>query len=858
MSWQSPLEDVSGAEVGDLIILSDISGTNAAFRRFLAVASGGAVVLLVVLLGFLYVVLRRTDRSIRAQEADLRKSEAFQRALSEALPDFVFILDDKGTIQRVNRVQPGHREEDVVGKNVTMFLPPEYHDAYEKAFRQARETGRLQTIETMVDLPDGRHHFLSRLNPTRLAGEQDSVVLISTDITERKRAEERLRASEERYRVLFESSRDALMTVAPPSWKFTSGNPAAVALYGVKDEEQLTSLGPWDVSPEFQPDGRPSAEKAKEMIETAMREGSNFFEWTHKQLDGQEFPATVLLARVELRGETFLQGMVRDITERKRAEEESRETNRLLEEQTARANEMTAQAESANQAKSEFLANMSHEIRTPMTAILGFAEQLREPDITPSDRNNHVAVIERNARHLLDLINDILDLSKIEAGKLTIELIPSGVAQVVAEIAGMMHVRAAQKGLLLAVEYAGEIPETILTDPSRLRQALVNLVGNAIKFTDKGSIRIVSTFLPQWRHKQAAMQFQVIDTGIGMSREKLDKLFKPFVQADASTSRRYGGTGLGLTITRHIAGLLGGELTIESFPGEGTTCTLVVPTGDLDGVKMLTNPAEAVQDEDSSVSALSSGDRPLSDLRVLLAEDGHDNQLLIATVLRKAGAEVTIAENGRIAVEKATVSDTNEFDAILMDMQMPEMDGYQATRALRTEGVNCPIIALTAHAMSGDRDKCLDAGCTDYCSKPIDRNRLVATISTHTKRRRTGAEETGMPCRSDTGDAKMIRSEFADDPDMADILDDFVAHLPERLSAMTEALANNHHEELTRLAHQLKGAGGGYGYPSLTEASRELEEAANSRDTEAAKLLLGKLSALVCAVLAGREASVHP
>ena len=553
-----------------------------------------------------------------------------------------------------------------------------------------------------------------------------------------------------------------------------------------------------------------------------------------------------------------------EIADRKRAEEESR----LAREETERMNGVLAQrakelgaarqaslnlvddlehareaAELASSAKSDFLANMSHEIRTPMTAILGFTDLLADPALAAGNRQGHLAVIRRNGQHLLALLNDLLDLSKIEAGKLTMEIQSASVPSVVADVASIMRLHAEQKGISLSVEYVGRLPETIQTDTTRLRQALMNIVSNAVKFTEDGGVGIVVTFLPDWHGQEAAVQIQVSDTGVGIPRDKIEKLFEPFVQADASTSRKYGGTGLGLAITHHIALLLGGELTVESTPGRGSTFTLIVPAGDIQDVQMLDNPTEAIQDDHARSDRLHRSDEALKGLKVLLAEDGRDNQRLICAMLRKAGAEVAVAENGRIAVDKATAAGAEPFDVILMDMQMPEMDGYEATGTLRQNGLRCPIIALTAHAMSGDRDKCLSAGCTDYCSKPIDRAALIAAVARHAEC--PGEEVAG---------SQAVRSEYADDPDLAEALDAFIAGLGDHVEAMGQAFMAGSYDELQREAHQLKGAGGSYGYPSVSEAAAVLEDAARARDAEKANLALSDFARLCRAITAGHGA----
>jgi CheY-like chemotaxis protein/anti-sigma regulatory factor (Ser/Thr protein kinase) len=374
---------------------------------------------------------------------------------------------------------------------------------------------------------------------------------------------------------------------------------------------------------------------------------------------------------------------------------------------------------------------MSHEIRTPMTAILGFTDLI----LDSVDNPQHVdaaQTIKLNGEHLLGIINDILDLSCVEAGKLNLERTAASPCQIVTEVASLMRVRANGKELMLKAEFVGPIPETITTDPTRLRQILINLVGNAVKFTEVGEIRIV-TSLVENTGRDPKLQVQVIDTGIGITEEQMAKLFSPFSQADTSTTRRFGGSGLGLAISKRLAETLGGGINVSSVAAEGSTFTLTVATGPLDDVRLLENPAEAVLQAKPSQQPVESNKTRL-DCRLLLAEDGPDNQRLIAFLLKKAGAEVSVADNGQIAVEKvlAARDEARPFDVIVMDMQMPVMDRYGAARKLRTEGYTGPIIALTAHAMVGDRQKCLDAGCDDYMTKPIDRKQLVAIVAKHT------------------------------------------------------------------------------------------------------------------------------
>jgi two-component system, sensor histidine kinase len=407
-------------------------------------------------------------------------------------------------------------------------------------------------------------------------------------------------------------------------------------------------------------------------------------------------------------------------------EQANGELEERVEERTAELVTARDAAEAASRAKSDFLAKMSHEIRTPMTAILGFADVLRSGAISSEDVDLHLVTIRRNGEHLLAVINDILDISKIEAGQMTTESIEASPGEIVADVASLMRARAQEKHLSLSVEYEGPIPASIKTDPTRLRQILVNIVGNAVKFTEKGQVRLTAKLLRGEQSQPDQIQFSVKDTGIGMTPEQHGRLFKTFAQGDDSMARRFGGTGLGLAISRNLAQLLGGELWCESEPGNGSTFHVAVDTGSLDGIAMVTDQSEAI-----AVQPVQKARTVKLDCRVLLVEDGADNQRLISFLLRKAGATVEIADNGLIGMERAldALANGDPFDVVLTDMQMPVMDGYTAARKLREQGYARPIIALTAHAMTDDAMKCVEAGCDDYASKPVNRQKLLELVS---------------------------------------------------------------------------------------------------------------------------------
>ncbi len=418
-----------------------------------------------------------------------------------------------------------------------------------------------------------------------------------------------------------------------------------------------------------------------------------------------------------------------------------------VEERTRELELAITQAQAASRAKSEFLANMSHEIRTPMTAILGYSEILAAEAKLPAVQQEHLHTIRRNGEHLLAIINDILDLSRIEAGRLEIERLSCDLPALVAEVEQMLRGRAAEKNLQLTVKPLTPLPRHIVSDPMRLKQVLVNLLGNAIKFTPQGQItlelRLVSA------QDAARLELRVCDTGIGMNDEQISKLFRAFSQADTSTTRRFGGTGLGLVISRRLARLLGGDITVTSTPGQGSCFTLAIDPGPIAPAECLpppqwcaAAPQDAVQKRQPAltlpavkapVTHVERGGERKAAVRVLLVEDGPDNQRLISYLLRKAGHEVVLAGNGEIGLNLALQAWREDagFDVILMDMQMPVMDGYTAAGKLREAGYPGPIIALTAHAMQGDDQRCRDAGCTDYATKPLNPAKLMTLIRTY-------------------------------------------------------------------------------------------------------------------------------
>jgi PAS domain S-box-containing protein len=762
-------------------------------------------------------------------EEVLLKAGALQRAIFNSANFSSIATDAKGVIQIFNvgaERMLGYMAAEVMNK----ITPADISDPQELVARAKALSIELATpitpgfealvfkasrgIEDIYELTyirkDGSR-FPAVVSVTALRDAQNAIIgylLIGTDNTARKLVEaeqrkldQRLRDQQFYTRSLIESNIDALMTT-DPAGIITDVNKQMEALTGCTRDELIGApFKSYFTDPE-------RAEAGIKLVLSARKVTD--YELTACARDGKQTVVSYNATTFYDRGRT-LQGVfaaARDVTERKRVEVELQQAKAL--------------AETASQTKSDFLASMSHEIRTPMNAIIGIADLLAKTPLSP-EQDKYVQIFRRAGDNLLHLINDILDLSKVEASQLELERTRFSLNDLLGKVTEMVAIRAHEKELALVCEIAPEVPRDLIGDPTRLRQVLLNLLGNALKFTESGEVALRVTSDSD-ASISSVLRFTISDTGIGIADEKLAAVFERFTQADSSTTRRYGGSGLGLTISKRLVELMGGRISVESRVGQGSVFSFAVPLEIWAGA---TRPA--------MVSVGSVPELPLPELHILLVEDSTDNRTITVAYLQTTPYRVEIAENGAIAFDKFSAG---RYDLVLMDRQMPVMDGLAATRAIRAwEQANqrppTPIIALTASALKGDREKFVAAGCTAYLTKPIKQDVLLQAIKEYSTVAPAPSEE-----KRSRRDTIVVHA----NPKFTDLIPGFLRNRRNDVSAMLNALDLGDFETVGSLGHGMKGAGGSWGFQGITDIGAALEQAAGSADNAGSRMWVGELS----------------
>ena len=884
------------------------------------------------------------------------------RDFMETAPDLVQSVNPQGRFLFVNHAwleTLGYAREEVPSLSMLDIIHPDHRKACQIIFQRILRGETVENIETVFITKDGRSVTVSGNINCRFKDEKPLATRgIFRNITDRKRAEAAIVASEQRYADLFENAQDAILT-NDLSGRFTAANRAAERLTGYTREEMANMTAPQLVSPGL-------ADFALKEVARLSAGGARpaTWEWEIVTKDGRRVPVEVS-TRTIYDGDTpvGIQAIARDITKRKRAEQELQNAKDA--------------ADVANRAKSEFLANMSHEIRTPINGIIGMTDLALDTNLT-SEQREFLGMVRESADSLLTIINDILDFSRIEAGKFALDVIEFDLDDCLANIAKTFAPQAHGKGLELAYQVHPGVPRALLGDPSRLRQIIVNLIGNAIKFTEHGEV-VLRVDTEECGDAGVRLHFAVSDTGTGIPREKQEVIFDAFTQADSSMTRRYGGTGLGLKIATNLVKMMEGRLWVESDPGQGSTFHftarfgvqaairrseprkavnlkgmpvlvvddnstnrrildamlrrwMMIPSlaksGDdalvlldenaaigksfplilidaqmpgMDGftlaerikqnpesaaatVMMLTStgqrgdaarcrelgisaylikPIRQSELLDAILTALGerhAGDRPRlvtrhllretrQKLRILLAEDNPVNRELAVRLLEKRGHQVIVAQNG---MQTIAALETQPFDLVLMDVQMPGMDGFQATAAIREKekaaGSHLRIIAMTAHAMKGDKERCLAAGMDGYVSKPIEAKELFemieGTVAVPVVKNQASEESIASPVNWDEALARVE----GDHQLLADMAKLFLDDGPKLFSDVRSAIAGHDSKALERAAHALKSSTGNFSAHPAYEATLQLEKIGRDGDLaraeEACRLLDQELARL--------------
>ena len=784
------------------------------------------------------------DNRLRAEQ-QLRASQKQYSTLVDNSPDIIYMLDDEGNFKFVGGAVESlihFQPDELVGRHYSSLFRPADLPKVSHRFNE-RRTGIRSTREFEISIPSKRPFPRTNGNGASIfelyaagmyqdkVASQDKEFLgtygVARDITARKRTARALKESEQRFRELAELLPEILV-------EFDSEG--LVTFFNMKAIES-TGYSPEELQRDFPATRLAIAEDqdtfAADIEKLMSGETLPNEEYTLQRKDGTTFPVIMRSTPITKRNRIIGGRMLLiNITRMKKAKESLEAT--------------MEKAEAANQAKSEFLANMSHEIRTPLNGIIGMSELLGGTDLSRKQRD-YLSLLKSSGKALMFLINDILDFSKIEAGKLDLEEIPFTLDQVIAEVAQISTDQIKDKKIDLVVSIDKSIPQSLTGDPLRLRQVLVNLISNAVKFTEKGSIQIIAE-ARQIETDRTEVLFRIADTGIGIDPDNQKKLFTAFTQADGSTTRRFGGTGLGLAISKRIVNMMYGNIWLESELGRGSTFSFTVSFKNLADTAAL--------DQDTRAGSYQPEAAEFKDIKLLIVEDSLINQRVAVEILKAAGVHVQTALNGKEALVKL---ENMDFDIILMDVQMPEIDGLEATRIIRDKLKlsHMPIIAMTAHAMKGDRQKCLAAGMNDYVSKPIDPKQLFNAL------RRNLDIDTGDSRSVPPLDNTAIHNSEEMPPVPAEVLnvqeglerlggdlqlylaiiEEFMSQHAESCSQFKALIADGDYEEAARVAHTLKGASGSIAAVKVAELSEGIEQACLHQDPEAIESYLPAIEA---------------
>lgn len=704
------------------------------------------------------------------------------------------LIDISDSVTRIT----GFTREEVVKKPVSLLYSNP--DDQISLLKELLLHGKLE--EYRIDLKSKNGSVVKTIMNSSVihdeSGAPFNILSILQDITESDRAIGSCRYSEDKFKAITQSIQDAII-IMDENGLISFVNRTCTMMLGYTKEEMLNAdLHELIAPPQYLSSFRHGFKTFKTSGEGLVV--GRTLEIEARRKNGSIFPVELSISSLKMKDSWYSIGIIRDITERRRAERD------ILEASEA--------AENASRTKSEFLANMSHEIRTPLNAMIGATDLLFETDID-DEQMKLLEMMHSSGESLLTLINNILDISRIEAGRITLEKIHFNLNDLLKRICDTLSVRSSEKNLEMTYEIKPGVPHHLLGDPNRLMQILVNLIGNAIKFTEKGSIR-VSVEDMETTGNNPILKFSISDTGIGIPSAKLESIFNTFTQADASVTRKFGGTGLGLAISRKLIHLMQGDISVDSTRGEGSTFSF---TAKFDSTEKGGGRIVEIRDKDNTHMAAEG----VGSLSILLVDDSSDNRFLINAFLRNESCSIVEADNGSIALE---LFPTKKWDVILMDMQMPVMDGYQATRRIREfekeEGIaHTPIVALTAHSINTEVKKCLDAGCDVHLAKPVSKADLLNVIKGITSPY-SDSEDTG---NSD-------RIEIHADPDLMPLIPGYIEHRHQDVTKMKSLLENNSFRDIERCGHSMKGTGAGYGFDGITEIGAFIEIAGKEENSE--------------------------